>query len=731
MAFDKNKFLARFIQEAREHCTLINSGLLGLEKNPGGLDTINAIYRSAHTIKGSSRMLKLFPVTEVAHKMEDVLDALKNQKIISSRELLDTLFRALDVISGLLDQVAAGNDLTEVPVDICRDLEKAAAQESSPGGNNDSVTTCSSGTPVPDEALPRKDSFEKSSDSEIIRIQAGKLDDLIKMMGEIVSSRNRFRQNLVDLKEAALLSELNLSALSTMTTAMANDAGHKQQALRTAQSLQAVLTRLTSSMKDNLLDQEQLTEQLQEVSLTMRMLPLSTIFESFHRTVREMAQAFGKDIDFVVDGGETELDKKIIEKIGDPLLHMIRNAVDHGIETREERLLAGKQERGSINVSAWYEGGSVIISLRDDGRGISLQKIKEKARQKKLFPDEILDSMSETEIIDIIFQPGFSTSPIITDLSGRGVGMDVVKKNIVENLQGTVRIDTKEGEGSSFYLKLPLNLALFRLMLVSAAGHVFALPAGPVCEIVTVPTSDLITILSKKAIRLRNEVIPVEDLGAILNLPVQGGKDSREALILVVNTGKESLGLTVDSVIDEETMIVKSLPSHMKNIQLVSGVTIGGKQQIVNVLNIPMLCKKAKEIKSSCHVEIREGKKKEITVLVVDDSINTREIEKSILEAYGYQVVLAGDGMEALEKSRGKQFDAIITDVEMPRLDGFTLTEQLRRDDRYKDTPIIIVTSREKEEDKKRGIMVGANAYIVKGAFDQTNLIETIQNLIG
>jgi chemotaxis protein histidine kinase CheA len=764
MALDRGKLLARFLQEAREHCAAINGGLLSLEKNPDDRETMNEICRSAHTIKGSSRMMKIGPVAAIAHGMEDVLDALKNAKIAFSAEIYTLLFRGVDVMHGMLDgmveggvlpapddnlcvllqRVAGGDSLVDTPAapPVCEStfppyLDATFTADLTPGAGNTagSLEVVASGG---NESVPSREGTaaegalqtSKTLSGDTIRIAAEKLDGLIKLMGEISSGRARFQGTLPLLREALRLSGVLEDLHSATEVPESAELPHRDASLQVVKKLQALLEESYCSLKDEILSQEATTWELLQVTLEMRTLPLSTIFDTFPRAVRDLSRTLGKEIEFTLVGGETELDKMIIEKIGDPLMHMIRNAIDHGIESKEERCRAGKGEKGTISLSAWCEGSSVTILVRDDGRGICLEKLRARALQKSIVDRDTLDAMSEAELTDLIFLPGFSTSEIVTDLSGRGVGLDVVRKNIREDLKGSIRIDSTEGVGTAISLKVPLNLALFSLLFVSASNRVFALLDDAVEEVVAVTCDQLITVVNKRAIRLRNEVIPVENLAVLLNLPDCRGKGSEQLLIAIVTSGNEKLGLVIDAVLDEDTVIVKPLPSPLKNVRIVSGVTIRGKNQIVPLLAVSALCSAAREKKGVRPAVPATEVRKERTVLVVDDSISTREIEKSIIEAHGYQVVVAGDGIEALEKAREKIFDVIVTDIEMPRLDGFSLTEKLRMDERYRHTPIIIVTSRERDEDKRRGILVGANAYIVKGSFDQTSLIETLESLV-
>lgn len=726
MAFDQSKFLPRFVEEAREHCSRISDGLLDLERSSGDAETLNSLFRSAHTIKGSSRMMKLLSITELAHHMEDVLDAVRGGRISPTPSLADILFRAMDALSAMLDKVAAGEKLGEAPKDLCAELTAAVTSSAAP------AVPAAPQPDAPPVAPTAKDDTRPASPAgqirqmDYLRINAAKLDDLIRLMGEIVSEHGRFRRHVCRMRE---IQHATKRFVARMAETCARQEGGPELAAAGA-ALHLSLRQAVRAMSDASLMQDHLVGDLQETSLTLRMLPLATVFDTLRRTVRDLAKEYGKDIDFVVNGSETELDRKIIERIGDPLIHMVRNALDHGLESAGEREAAGKPPKGTITLSAFYDGGCVTIALSDDGKGLSAERIREKALAKRLYDADSLARMSRSEITNLIFLPGFSTSQIITDLSGRGVGMDVVRKNVVDDLKGTIIIETEEGKGTTFFLRLPLNLAVFPLFLVSVNGFACALPATSIVEMLSVRNDEIIEIVNKRAIRLREQIIPVEELAAIIGLSRETQGDRDERLLVIVRDGDEKLGLMVDEILGREEMVVKPLPPHLQGLRLVSGATIGEGNNIINVLHVPELFKQARELAEPgrrAHAAAEER----ATILVVDDSINTREIEKSILEAYGYFVVTAGDGQEAWEKTRDEMYDLVITDVEMPRLDGFSLTERLRGDDRYRNIPVIIVTSREKDEDKKRGIMVGADAYIVKGVFDQSNLLETVRSLVG
>ncbi len=767
MAFDKAKFLVRFIDEAEEHIKGLNEGILMLEKNPGDMDTLNAVFRTAHTIKGSARMMKLLALSDLAHKLEDTLDALRNHKIEQSKALTNLMLEGVDAISKMLSRISAGEEIEEPPRDIFNALQNAAEggltetgagkreeafleniQEDSAGGfirpedTNDGqaedpepVTDPECGSDPPEPPIKPSRKSKPDQKQETVRIGSDKLDELIKLMGEIVSANSRSGQRLLKIREIEQSAGKHLELIASFENSPGLSEKERVHLFNSAESIHGAIKKFVTAYREDLNVQNLLSGDLQDRSLRMRMQPLSTIFDSFKLSVRNIAVSAGKDVDFIIEGGQTELDKKIIDQIGDSLLHMIRNSIDHGLESPEVRRRLGKPETGVIRLSAAYEGGNVAIEITDDGKGLSIPNLKEKAIRKGLWDEDTNKNATEAEIINLIFEPGFSTSEIISDLSGRGVGMDVVRKNIIENLKGSIHIETAESRGTSFSIKLPLTMAIIHVLHVAVAGVTFAVPTTFIREIAKISTREVIRVTDKKAVRLRERIIPIISMKDILSIPSpESGTDfeNSEYLILIVSIGNEEFGLIVNSLIKEEDVVIKPLPAHMANVRFVSGCIISGTNEIVNVLHIPGVIAEARESKA----KIRRPEQKTDSagpknILVVDDSISTREIEKDVLESYGYRVSLAGNGAEGLEKAEKESFDLIITDVEMPFMDGFTLTERLRETGKYSETPVILVTSLDKEEDKKRGVLAGADAYIVKGDFEQTALVETVRSLLG
>lgn len=581
----------------------------------------------------------------------------------------------------------------------------------------------------------------RSPDS--VRVRMDKLDELVKLMGEVVSNQAKLRQCLSEVR-----------TLDATARALSATPGRPVQAA--AQAL--ALHRFALDLRDLTQDQERLVAELNDRTLGMRMLPLGTVLDPIARVARELGRSLGKEIRCDVSGSEIELDRHIIDHLGDVLVHLLRNAIDHGIESTEDRLAASKPAIGRLQLTARQEGGAVLISIADDGRGLNRDRILDKAIQKGLIEPVVARQITDEQLADLIFQPGFSTSAIITEVSGRGVGMDVVKRVITDTLQGSVTIGSRPGAGTLITLKLPLSLAVMRILMLQAAGHCFGLTAPHVAELLRTTRSETIQVAGHPAVVLRNELVPLIPLADLLDLPasvepaMRRRRPNGEALLVVIiGVRQAKLGLVVDELIDERDMVIKPLPEHMRDLHgrsetpgggsraggLVGGVVVTGTNALVSLLQAPALLDAARRlrgeaIKAAVKASAREGAvQREQHILVVDDSLNTREIEKEVLEASGYRVTLAEDGLDGWQKAVGGRFDAVLTDVEMPGMDGFSLTAKLRENEKYRATPIIIVTSRQTREDKQRGIQVGADAYIVKGDFDQTTLVDTLRNLLG
>lgn len=715
MALDVKKFIGRFVEEAKEHLGRLASGLAEIEQGAVSAEKINSLFRSVHTLKGSSRMLKLEPITQVSHSLEDLLSALREGRVATNPAVIALLYQGVDALSDQVQQLIECGEveaLTSVNTQLCQQLTATAEGQTLNAVAAEPVAFKSSELAAEDASGASAQPTLTASDT--VRVKLDKLDELIKLMGELVSSH-------AGMRELAMTSQQLEQQL--------------QQQLHS--HLPVAMQQFSRKMRDIVLAQENLMQELHDKTLQMRMLPLAIVLEPAARLVRDMARSLGKQVECRISGSEIELDRQMIDQLADPIIHLLRNALDHGIETPDIRQQKCKPVQGLLQISARQDGGWVVLEVRDDGQGLSLVTIRDKALKKGLVSSEQLAEMSDQQVSDLIFEPGFSTSNIITEFSGRGVGMDVVKRSIVDDLQGVISLHSSLDQGTCFTLRLPLSLAMMRVLLIRAGEQVLGFTAQYVTELISVAVSGLINVADRNAVIIRNEFVPVIELVDLLQLPpASAAKKSlsrtrSELLLLVIRVHNEKLALIIDELLDERDLVIKQLPEHLRFNALISGMVTIGHNELVSLIHVPYVLDIARKARQPVNRRAQADQEKpKKRILVVDDSLNTREIERDVLEAWGYHVTLAEHGQEGLDKALAEQFDAVLTDVEMPIMDGFTLTARLREHECYQTCPIIIITSREKESDRRRGIEVGADAYIVKGSFDQNSLVDTLKVLL-
>jgi len=518
---------------------------------------------------------------------------------------------------------------------------------------------------------------------QTIRVDVKRLDQLMNLIGELVLAKNRLIKIYNDVEERyegeKFLEELNqvVSSISIVTT------------------------------------------DLQIAVMKTRMLPIGKVFNKFPRLVRDLSRELGKKVKLIIEGEDTELDKSIIEEIGDPLVHMIRNSVDHGIEPPEERVKLGKPEEGTVWLRAYNEGNMIVIEIKDDGKGMDPEILKQKAIEKGIITETEAANMSDKEAFMLIFKPGFSTAAKVTNVSGRGVGMDVVKTNI-EKLNGIIEVDSAPGKGSTFKLKIPLTLAIIQALLVASQEDLFAVPLSNVIETVRIVEEDIYTIEGKSVLKLRDEVLPLVNMADIFEIE-KVLEPEKYLYVVILGLGATKIGLIVDRFIGQEEIVIKSLGEFLKGLPGIAGATIRGDGRVTLILDVGTLMQLAKETHNKKIVtdSLNEAKKKkekpeDFTVMLVDDSAMDRKIMKNALEGLGVNLIEAKDGVEALQLLKSNEVDAMLIDIEMPRMDGYTLAQEIRKYNKYRKLPLMAVTSRTTKADRVRGVEVGMNEYITK-----------------
>jgi two-component system chemotaxis sensor kinase CheA len=771
--FDRSAFIQKFQEEATEYLQRLNEGVITLEGDPNNRELIDQMLRDAHTLKGSSRMVGLLDISDVAHRLEDIMVKIRDGEMAFDPSMSDAFFEALDAIVFLKDN--AGKDVTS-ELDVPALLDRLAAvaggpQPEQPPSDSGAAAqleppAASSEPPLPPPSEARGPSAEQEASSgaertaqprsgqphaeeklqsrvqQTVRIRTEQVDRLLNLVSEVVISQIKAEQHARDLRGAQALASDLYQAWRRVNTALAFEqqaalSGVADDLATIDEMVSELKTRTTQMLKqysDEVSRASTVVTDLQEHSMAIRMLPVSTVFNAFPRAVRDLARQFKKEVDLIVEGGETELDKKVLEEINDPLIHIMRNAVDHGIEPVERRRALGKPEKGTIKLAARQEGDHIVIEIADDGAGIDPDAVKAAAVRKGYITESEAKSMSDREATYLIFEAGFSTSPIITEISGRGVGMDVVREFIVDKLKGSLDVESTPGEGTTFRLAIPLTLAIIRALLVRVSGQVFAIPTASIEETLRIDPAEVIKAEGREVIRRQRRTIPLVHLRDVLGLPAEEEVEPGKLPVVTIGFSGHRMGFLVDAFVGEQQIVIKALGSHLKHVDNVAGVTILGAGEVVPILNVPDLMANARRMTGRASGRTHVKPKKERgprRVLICEDSFTTRELERSIFEAAGYVVETATDGAAGLTKLReGLKADAVVTDVQMPNMTGFELTRAIKSDEALREIPVIIVTSLEREEEKAEGIEAGADAYITKSVFNQDTLLDTVERLI-
>lgn len=751
----RQQLIDSFIVEQREHMQSITQGLLELEKRPApaeGQPILQEIFRAAHSLKGAARAVGMNFIESLGHGLESALLLAKEGQIEFTPELFDLLHQTVDAVEMMVKQLEQGETTppTQALALVAQlEQEVAGLQPATDEAGSALANETETVTSLSDSEAAAAPITSPAKNDETIRVAVSKLDALMAHFSELLAVKIQAEQRLAEIRQMQELADAWnkewLAQRGSYSYLMQRQQNGQQKEV---ERLLAFSTKSQEYLKSftsqcNLLSRQfandnmrlkLIIDELQDEIKRMRMLPLSTITVTFGRMARDLARGQNKRVNLTVVGGDTELDKRVLELTKDPIIHLLRNAIDHGLEEPEIRLRQGKPAEGQIALTAGQQGNNVVISVSDDGRGLNLDQIRDAAIRKGILSPVEADQLNESEIALLIFNSGLSTSPIITDLSGRGVGLDVVRQNI-EELQGVLDVVYEPGQGTTFTLTLPLTLASSRGLLVRAGRQLFALPLISVERMLHVVRRDISQVNGWETIRYDDKPVPLAWLEDLLELPTTDSREAYPLTAVIINVAEKRLGLIVNNLEGEQEIVMKSLGRQLVKVGGIAGATILGSGKTILALHPADLLKLAGRSPSralSMAVNGRDARQKERkTILVVDDSITTRTLEKNILEAAGYRVDLATDGEEALARLAANGLpNLIISDINMPRLDGFGLTSRIKQDERFRDIPVILVTSLDSPADKARGIDAGADAYIVKSRFDQGNLLETIEQLI-
>lgn len=741
--------LDTFAVELEEQLQIITEGLLALEKGVDAdtqREVLENVFRAAHNIKGASRGVEVHDVADIAHHLENIFAVLKRGNIHPDASVTDVALESLDAMRQAMasyrSNQPSGFDRAALIGRLGHIVEQLENRGELPVSEGEPSTDDAAPSGKEIQAAPPVKSVAKAdvtvgssgeSANEVVRVNLDKLEKLAALMEELQVTKIEMDDHLIGMQRLhntvqALTSGWRRAFSSGRQAQTDIDSWLRRNADEIAEldSASAIAYREMRSSTSRL---GILVESLQDSVRMMRLIPVATLLRPMTRSVRDIARELEKNIQFDIIGDDIEIDRVVLDGIRDPLIHLLRNALDHGIELPEQRLARGKSAQGMLRVTVTSEGSQIVMVIEDDGEGISVDKIAASARSKNLLSEPELAAMSRDEILNLIFRPGFSSKDIITSISGRGVGLDVVVANL-RKLKGAVQVETEEGRGTRFILRLPITLATDHGVLIRAGGAVFAIPISAVDRIMEIRPEQVIEVEASHAILYRGRSIVLRDLAATLEMDSRERIDRKVLPVIVISKGWDSVAFLVDEVIGEREIVVKPLRPPLHSVRNVNGGTLTGSGEVIMVLNPSDLVDTG--LRSS-FAPLQVGQQEQAPskrVLVVDDSITTRTLEKSILEHAGYSVTVAVDGKQAWQLVQEQPFDLVVTDVEMSQMNGFELTELIKQSDRYNRVPVIIVTSLMKEADRMRGIEVGADAYIVKGQFETRVLLDVVEQLI-
>lgn len=746
------RLLATFKAEAAEHVRALSAGLIEIEETSQAQQRqrlIESIFRDTHSLKGASRAVGMGHIEALCRAGEEVFAALKKGQIELSPTLLDQLHAAVGVLERYLLALESG----PAPADLTaaqqiQNLLGQAARGTMPPPSDTAARPELSGRVGAEAPAPAQEiAHPLAETAATVRVRVQRLDAVLFQAEALLSAKLIAQQHTHELREARRL----FAAQHRDRAKLAPDIRRLQRALggngtrarymgEAAVQLRRVLdylgaeesffrsfeSRLTAAAEAAGKGERSLGGQVDALLGTVKqvlMLPMVSITEGLPKLVRDLSRQQGKEADFRTSGEDIEIDRRILEEMRDPLIHLVRNCIDHGIETPQARERAGKARRGRIALSAsQVQAGKIEIRIADDGAGINVESLRATARKLGL-PDE-----DGERLLSLVFESGVSTSPMVTDISGRGLGLAIVRDK-VERLGGSIVVESRPGAGTMFRLVLPLSLATFRGVRVRAASEEYIFPTMALERVIRLAREDIVTMERREVIRLEEQAVAVARLAEVLELP--GAQADLPAVVpaVVAGTGERRIAFVVDEVVGEQEVLAKGLGRQLRRVRNIAGATVLGTGKVVPILYVPDLfrsarrCSRAAPRRAAAQPVVK-------SLLVAEDSITSRTLLKGLLESAGYRVETAADGMEAYMRLRSGAFDLLVSDVDMPRMSGFDLTARVRADRQLTDLPVVLVTALDSREDRERGADAGANAYIVKSSFDQSNLLSVIRGLL-
>jgi two-component system chemotaxis sensor kinase CheA len=719
--------MSTFVEEVGDHVRSFNRDLLALEGGQGDpASLLQSLFRTAHNLKGASRAVDVGLIESACHGLEEILVRARDGERPLDAAAFEILFATADAIEDAGTRLKEKQSLAASPLAALTPRLNATVPGAGARHGPDSPPSA----PPLDTLTAPPPAMLEHREGDTLRVSANKLDTVLSRSGELLLAVRQTERRLHEwttLEEAGSALAVDFRRLQTLLSP-----GAAPETRAVVQQVGAGLDKLRDGLERVVAEAGaggrglvRTAGELDSGVRSLRMVPFAEAGEGLERMVRDMALSAGKEVEFRLVGQEVELDRAVAERLKDPLLHLVRNAVDHGIEAPPERAAAGKPPAGLITVSAALKGAQVEIAVSDDGRGLDRARIREEARARGL-----PESVEDRDLLALVFHPGLSTARTVTAVSGRGVGLDVVKSQ-VNALHGTVSLESVAGVGTTFSLTVPLTVTLIRALLVEAAGRTFALATTQVMSLRRLIPGEVRNVGGREMLAAIHGLLPLVSLAEALGLPAPRRDRGQGGFVVLVEAGTSRVAFVVDELFSEQDLVVTGLGRRLRRVPNVAGCALLEDGGIALILSAAELAESALQapagrllVAAAAPAAIRKR------ILVADDSVTTRTLEKTILEEAGYEVLVAADGHQAWRILQEEAIDLLVADVEMPGMDGFTLTDTLRHSTTLGRTPVVLVTSLSTDKDRARGLEVGADAYIVKGAFDRSSLLEAVGQLL-
>ena len=747
--------LELFSLEAEAQTQVLSAGLLALERNPTQADQLEACMRAAHSLKGAARIVGIDAGVSVAHVMEDCLVEAQEGRLRLRPEHIDALLQGTDLlmriatpgdasveaaVQAYLVQVAnllqPGSAAAPAPT-----VEPVAppAPEPQPVAPAPLVVQEPEAEPEPEPRPARKNQVAEGGE-RVLRVTAERLNSLLDLSSKALVETQRFKPFLATLQRLKRVQGQGLRALDGLKAQL--ESGERGDDVREALALtQQLLAEAQQMLQRQVVDLDELgwqagqrAQNLYDMALACRMRPFADVLTGQSRMVRDLGRSLGKQVRLEIEGEKTQVDRDVLEKLEAPLTHLLRNAVDHGIEMPEQRLAAGKPMEGTIRLRASHQAGLLVLELSDDGGGVDLDRLRRSIVERHLSPAETVAQMSEAELLTFLFLPGFSLRDKVTEVSGRGVGLDAVQ-HMVRQLRGQVEMTQGDGNGSRFHLEVPLTLSVVRSLVVEVSGEAYAFPLAHIERTLELSAEAIVQIEGRQQFWHEGRHIGLVSASQLLNRPVsQNGEQSIK--VVVIRERDTLYGVAIDRLVGERVLVVMPLDQRLGKIQDISAGALLDDGSVVLIVDVEDLLRSVEKLLSTGRLERieRRGAAREVArkrVLVVDDSLTVRELQRKLLSNRGYEVAVAVDGMDGWNALRSEDFDLLITDIDMPRMDGIELVTLVRRDSRLQSLPVMVVSYKDREEDRRRGLDAGADYYLAKASFHDDALLDAVVELIG